>query len=84
DCLRVLELTEQVAAAMVMATVQGVTLRQNLVEASPTSLPEAVIEFMKNVGEHTAFLDEDRPLEAELRKMTHLIREGHWELYSHD
>jgi histidine ammonia-lyase len=83
DCLRVLELTEQVAAAMMMATVQGVTLRQNLVEASLTSLPETVIDFMKNVGQHTAFLDEDRPLEAELRKMTNLIREGHWELYPH-
>ncbi len=83
DCLRVLELTEQVAAAMMMATVQGVTLRQNMADATSTSLPEAVIDFMKNVGEHTAFLDEDRPLEAELRAMTHLIRDGHWELYPH-
>jgi histidine ammonia-lyase len=83
DCLRVLELTEQVAAAMVMATVQGVTLRQNLVESTPTSLPLAMIDFMKSVGEHTSFLDEDRSLEAELRAMTNLIREGHWELYPH-
>jgi histidine ammonia-lyase len=83
DCLRVLELTEQVAAAMIMATVQGVTLRQNLTDANSTSLPSAVIDFMKNVGEHTSFLDEDRPLDKELRTMTNLIRNGHWELYPH-
>lgn len=81
DCLRVLELTEQVAAALVMATVQGVTLRQNLAETTPTSLSPAMIDFMRNVGEHSAFLDEDRPLEAELRTMMHLIRNRHWEMY---
>jgi histidine ammonia-lyase len=83
DCLRVLELTEQVAAAMIMATVQGVTLRQNLADANPTSLPAAVTDFMKNVAEHTSFLDEDRPLDTELRTMINLIRNGHWELYPH-
>jgi histidine ammonia-lyase len=61
--------------------VQGVTLRQNLADANSTSLPSAVIDFMKNVGEHTSFLDEDRPLDKELRTMTNLKRNGHWELY---
>lgn len=84
DCLRVLELTEQVAAAMILATVQGVTLRQNLVDATPSSLPLSITDFMKDVGEYSTFLDEDRPLEAELRVMTQLIRNSHWELYSHD
>lgn len=82
DCLRVLTLTEQVAAAMLMATVQGVTLRQNLGDSTPRSLSTAMTDFMKNVSDYTAFLDEDRPLEAELRQLTHLIRKGHWELYS--
>lgn len=81
DCLRVLELTEQVAAALTMATVQGVALRQQLPEDSPAGLTPAIIEFMQDVRQHSPFLDEDRPLEAELRALTQLIRNGHWALY---
>ena len=81
DCLRVLELTEQVAAALTLAAVQGVRLRQALAEAAPVALTEPVVAFMQGVGEHSPFLDEDRPLEGELRRMTHLIREAHWALY---
>ncbi len=81
DCLRVLELTEQVAAALTLATLQGVTLRQKLADGAPAALTPAVADFMQRVGEHSPFLDEDRPLEAELRAMTGLIRAGRWELY---
>lgn len=81
DCLRVLELTEQVAAALTLATVQGVTLRQRLADVAPAALTPQVEGFMQRIGEHSPMLDEDRPLEAELRAMTGLIREGHWKLY---
>lgn len=84
DCLRVLTLTEQVAAAMMMATVQGVTLRQNMMQTKPNTLPMAMDQFMKAVSQHTPFLDEDRPLEAELRTLTSRIRDGEWELYPND
>ena len=83
DCLRVLELTEQVAAALTMASVQGVTLRQQLADSDPAALTPDVEKFMREVGEHTPFLDEDRMLEPELRAMTGLIRSGHWPLYDH-
>jgi len=83
DCLRVLDLTEQVAAALTLASVQGVRLRQRLVDTEPTALMPEVAAFMSNVTEHSAFLDEDRPLEAELRQLTCLIRQAHWELYPH-
>ena len=83
DCLRVLELTEQVAAALTLASVQGVRLRQQLAESEPAALMPAVESFMDSVADHSAFLDEDRPLEAELRAMTGVIRKGDWELYSH-
>ena len=78
DCLRVLELTEQVAAAHLMATVQGVTLRQRqgAVELSPD-----VAAFVASLGVHSPFLDEDRPLESELRRLSELMRAEHWELY---
>lgn len=82
DCLRVLELTEQVAAAVAMATVQGVTLRQRESEDNTIQLPVAITQFMAQVTQYSPFLDEDRPLEQELRVITGLIREGAWELYT--
>ena len=81
DCLRVLELTEQVAAALTMAAVQGVTLRQQMPTVDPAALTPQVTDFMQRIGKHSPFLDEDRPLEGELREMTGLIRNGHWDLY---
>ena len=84
DCLRVLELTEQVAAALTLASVQGVVLRQRLDGVQPAALTAPVEAFMQSVGEHSAFLAEDRMLENELREMAGLIRQGYWELYTHD
>lgn len=81
DCLRVLELTEQVGAALTLAAVQGVTLRRSLPDASAALTP-AVEAFMQDVGRHSPFLDEDRPLETELRTTAALIRGGHWEMYA--
>ncbi len=81
DCLRVLELTEQVASALTLAAVQGVKLRQKLQDAEPAELTPAVAEFMQAVELHSPFLDEDRPLEAELRAVAGLIRKGSWEIY---
>lgn len=81
DCLRVLELTEQVAAALTLATVQGVTLRQQQRDTSAARLTPAINAFMLEVRQHSPFLDEDRPLEAELRALTQLIRNDQWELY---
>ena len=83
DCLRVLELTEQVAAALTLASVQGVRLRQIVISADPVALMPPVEAFMARVAEHSDFLDEDRPLEAELRQMSGLIRQNYWELYPH-
>jgi histidine ammonia-lyase len=83
DCLRVLELTEQVAAALTLAGVQGVVLRQRSGVEQAALRPE-VESFMRSVAKHSAFLDEDRPLESELRRMTGLIRQGHWELYANE
>ena len=83
DCLRVLELTEQVAAALTLASVQGVRLRQRLTSVRPAALLPPVAAFMQRVADHSGFVDEDRPLEAELREMARLIRQNYWELYAH-
>ncbi|MBS1197773.1 MAG: Histidine ammonia-lyase [Proteobacteria bacterium] len=79
DCLRVLELTEQVAAAVVLAAVQGVTLRGR---TDPLALTAPVAGFCQDVGKRVPFLDEDRALENELRATVAAIRQRTWDLYA--
>ena len=76
DCIRILELTEQVAAATLLAVVQGVELRSNVDALSP-----ALKNTVKQLREHSPFLGTDRALEQELRLCLKLIRKQHWELY---
>ncbi|PLZ04291.1 histidine ammonia-lyase [Burkholderia sp. WAC0059] len=68
DCLRVLELTEQVAAAHTLAAVQALRLRQRL--DAGTTVPPALRAFADSVSAQSPFVDEDRALEAELRALT--------------
>ncbi|MCA8061986.1 HAL/PAL/TAL family ammonia-lyase [Burkholderia sp. AU38729] len=68
DCLRVLTLTEQVAAAHVLASVQAVRLR--LRDDPETQLSSALRSFIDEVGRESPPVIEDRPLEAELRALT--------------
>ena len=76
DCIRILELTEQVAAAMLIAVVQGVELRGNQSLLSP-DLQTTVTQ----VRDKISFLETDRAMEKELRLCIQLIRERHWSLY---
>jgi histidine ammonia-lyase len=76
DAIRVIELTEQVAAAALLAAVQGVELRGGLDALSPV-----VVQTIRQVREQSAFLSEDRALEKELRTIVKWIGERHWELY---
>lgn len=76
DCVRILELTEQVAAAVLFAAVQGVELRGNVSALSP-----ALLQTVKSVRQFSPFLSMDRALEHELRECLVLIREQHWQLY---
>ena len=82
DCIRVLELTEQVAAAHVIATAQAVELRRRLDTgkySAPVETP--VTRFADTIFTDFDFLTEDRALEADLRKMTANIRARKWRLY---
>jgi len=76
DCIRILELTEQVVAAVLFAAVQGVELRGNL-----ESLSSALQHTVKFVRQFSPFLSTDRALEQELRQCLVLIRRQHWQLY---
>jgi histidine ammonia-lyase len=71
DCLRVLELTEQVASGLTLAVCQGVALR---VRRGESVLAPALVEFCKAVAAESPIVDEDRPLEADLRSIIASIR----------
>jgi histidine ammonia-lyase len=68
DCLRILELTEQVAAAHTLATVQAARLRLRINNTTP--IPPPLLGFMDSVTAGSPFVDEDRALESDLRALT--------------
>ncbi|GJH08392.1 aromatic amino acid lyase [Caballeronia novacaledonica] len=68
DCLRVLELTEQVAAAHTLAAVQALNLRLRLDPETP--VPAPLREFATTIASVSPFVAEDRALERDLRALT--------------
>lgn len=81
DCMRVLELTEQVVVAGLLAATQALYLRKTDSSFDQHSITPTLDKMYANVREHFDILDEDRPLEGELRKMLVLLRKKTWELY---
>lgn len=81
DCLRVLQLTEQVAAASLMASSQAVQIRMNQDEVDSASLSQGVTATLSEVFAKFKLVDEDRPLEQELRYFVQLIQARHWSTY---
>lgn len=79
DCLRVIELTEQVVAAMLIAARQGVTLRQR---ATPeTRIEGAPVEMLADLSTRIALVEEDRALDHDLRQLLDDVRAQRWSLY---
>jgi histidine ammonia-lyase len=81
DCLRVLELTEQVAAALLVTVSQGLALRERQDELVLADLAPRVRTFVGDLAGRFAFLDEDRRLDETLARLTADIREQAWRLY---
>lgn len=81
DCMRVLELTEQVLAAGLLAATQALYLRKNDTQFDQRAITPALDKTYANLREHFDILDEDRPLESELRNMLVLLRKKTWNLY---
>ncbi|MBC7860809.1 MAG: aromatic amino acid lyase, partial [Burkholderiaceae bacterium] len=80
DCLRVLELTEQVAAALLITVRQGVTLRQRV---DSEVAPQPALAAMQTMLEaDIALVEEDRRLEPDLRLLLERIRNQAWGLYA--
>jgi histidine ammonia-lyase len=78
DCLRVLELTEQVCAAMLIAARQGVALRC----AQDGVVPGAALQaFQADLERRVAFVAEDRALDADLIALLAAVRAREWTLH---
>jgi histidine ammonia-lyase len=79
DCLRVLELTEQVAAALLITVRQGVWLRRR---RNPSlGLQAAPQTMLDDLAQEVAVIEEDRRLEPDLRLLLERIRGRAWSLY---
>ena len=80
DALRVLELTEQVAAAMLIAARQGLTLRQRL--DPELKLTPALAAMQRDLEARIPLLEEDRALDKELHTLIAAIHHQVWDLYA--
>jgi histidine ammonia-lyase len=79
DCLRVLELSEQVVAAMLIAARQGLTLRQRL--DAELLLPESLAAMLADLSVRIPLIEEDRALDSDLQTLLVAIRARDWSLY---
>ena len=77
DCIRVLELTEQVGAACLLCAVQAIDLRLQSGDLSQGNITP-IRKIMDQVHANFEFLTEDRPLERDLRQTLSLIRTRYW------
>jgi histidine ammonia-lyase len=79
DCLRVLELTEQVAAALLITVQQGVWLRRKV---NPALAPEPSVQAMLDaLRADVRVIEEDRRLDPDLKRLLERIRSRAWKLY---
>jgi histidine ammonia-lyase len=78
DCVRVLELTEQVVAALIIAVRQGVALRGRV---TPVVLSETLAAHVAELEAAVPMIEEDRALEGDLRHVMALLDRREWRLY---
>lgn len=81
DCLRVLELTEQVAAAELLAVSQALDLRIQQGELTEDDLSTPIATMKDAILKDFPLVVEDRALEGDLRSTLEGIRQQAWALY---
>ena len=63
---------------------QGLELRLRSGELQRQELTPGIISFLDSLREVSPFIEEDRPLEDELRALCSAIRSEKWSLYEED
>lgn len=81
DCLRILQLTEQVAAASLLAATQALEIRRKHGELDLNHFSPALRTMTRSVLDEFEMVIEDRPLEQDLRRFVDNIQRQVWELY---
>lgn len=81
DCLRVLTLTEQTAAAVLMASLQAVQLRIKQQELKHENLSANLQIFTESMKGHYKFLKQDRRLDRTIVAIQQGIQSQQWALY---
>ncbi len=85
DCLRVLELTEQVAAALLLAVVQGLELRRreggHVGDHALDRLSPEAKSFFEELRGTLPFIEEDVALDVVLRDLVAGTQAQRWRLY---
>jgi histidine ammonia-lyase len=80
DCLRVLELVEQVAAALLITVRQGMWLRSRV--QPEREAPPALARMLDALAAQVKPVEEDRRLDLELHALVGRIRAQEWKLYA--
>ncbi|MBN2718671.1 MAG: aromatic amino acid lyase [Deltaproteobacteria bacterium] len=79
DCIRVIELTEQNLAALLLAGVQALDLRLQTGELALPMLHPTLQQLYRRIRAQSAFVKEDRALEQDLRQLVDAVRSGELE-----
>ncbi len=79
DCLRVLDLTDQVIAALLLAVRQGIELRSAI---TTLHLTDTMSAFVSALNAQIPFIVEDRALDRDLRDLVSAVRAKTWTLYA--
>ncbi|HQQ62828.1 MAG TPA: aromatic amino acid ammonia-lyase [Pseudomonadales bacterium] len=82
DCLRVLELTEQVSAACLLACTQALLLRERSGALHAAQLSPSLQAMLATLRTQFSLVEQDRPLEHELRNTVAHIRQRQWPLFA--
>ena len=81
DCLRVLQLTEQVFAAHLLAVTQAIQLRIQQQQLNAEHLSASMQQFLNEILSDFELVYEDRALEGSLRCFVQQIQNKKWNLY---
>lgn len=76
DAIRVLTLTEQCIAALLFATTQALWLRERQGELVIAKLSDTLQSTLAAMARDFALIEEDRPLENELRALLSRLQTG--------
>ena len=79
DCLRILDLTEQVVAGLLIGVRQGLSLR--LRQQPDVRISAALVTMHADLSERVKLIEEDRALDEDLRFLLAAIHNQAWSLY---